>query len=340
MRAFILAVSALNSHLREDCLDESEVKQLLDLAASLLTLEGIKPRTSRLSYLHWELHYIRSQLDNKAGRHLSALWDYETGLHLAKIQSNQRKAFDLLTQGRSLMGLGLLDAALECLDEAESLAEHIEYRSHIKISKIRCLRFMHQYNSAEALCAASEEEFSERPRMRLELRWERACLVTMQSGKINELVNLCRRDQSHYQGGYVLELFYWIYAHRDESLRSQQSKLSTLARKKSLQLSRYGIFYRLAVELEKAWDPDVSYTIKIQQLKRVIDQYTQVFDLDKKALILLALVRWLQFSQNKRLAYVVFAEYESLSLRASGGQCSDLLCLASDLKSKLRSNYS
>ena len=80
---FIFIVHGLVHHLRMGGLSAVEIQKSLELAQTILTLNGIKPQRSRLAGLYGELHIIKSQLALGKGDIWAGCWQQQIALHIS-----------------------------------------------------------------------------------------------------------------------------------------------------------------------------------------------------------------------------------------------------------------
>ena len=72
---FVFVISSLVHHARYGGLSENQVQKGAELASTILATQQIKAGTSRLAFLHGELHLALSQIYRKSGNHWSSIFN-------------------------------------------------------------------------------------------------------------------------------------------------------------------------------------------------------------------------------------------------------------------------
>ncbi|MFW7381599.1 MAG: hypothetical protein ACOH5I_22515 [Oligoflexus sp.] len=333
MRAYIYAMFALNTHLQFGGLRSSQVKDLLNLTEAMLTLGGVKPRTSSLAYLYGEIHMVTSQLHVLGGEALLASWEQQIAIHLSGNQLQDHSDYQDLQAGMQALRLGFTGLAKEDFQRVWQNSQDPKLRSRAGIHLLRCMRLAHQLDEATALDQElRQSELTEKAI--LELDWEYVCRLLLEQQDPEPLFRLVRRGKPHYRPGYLLEAFFWARALPGMEWQARLPKLKTLRQKKEFDFQHYTIFLRSAQELEKAEDTEIPLQHRLQHAKKILSSVQDLQDIDKHLLVIAALLRWLIRSNYRRLARLLYAEYAAMSRRLSHTQTSDVLGIFTDIPNK------
>jgi len=333
MQTYLYAMFALNFHLQSGGLKETQLKDLLNLSEAMLTIGGVKARTSTLAYLYGEIHLVSSQLHVLNGEALLASWEQQIALHLSGSQPPGGWDYQSLLAGMQSMRLGFAGLATEDFSKVWQNSTDQTLRSRAGIHLLRCLRFSGQVEEAEQL-DAEIRQLSLSEKGQLELDWEHACRRMLKLHDAEEIFHLIRRGKNHYRPSYVLEAFFWARAVSSLEWLSRLPKLKTLRQRKDFNFAHYAVFYRCAQDLEQASDTEIPLQHRLQHAKRILSALSELQDIDKHLLALAALLRWLIRSNYRRLARLLYAEYCAISQRLSIGRNSDALGIFSDAQQK------
>lgn len=333
MKTYLYCMFALSTHLQFGGLKDSQVRDLLYLAESMLTLGNVKPKTSVLAYLYGELHLVTSQLHTLAGEAFLASWEQQIAVHLSGSQAPGGWDYQTLHSGIQALRLGFSELARDDFSKVWRQSENSLLRAKAGIHLIRCLRLSGKVDEAENFepelsCMSLSEK------ARLEISWEKACRHMQLGGDPSEIFQLIKRNGPHYKASYILESFFWARAVASLEWINRLPKLKTLRQKKEFNFQHYTVFFRCAQELEKAYDTEIPLQHRLQHAKRILSSLTGLQDIDKHLLTLAALLRWLIRSNYRRLARLLYAEYCAMNQRLSSGTQTDVLGLFKDREQK------
>ena len=107
-----------------------------------------------------------------------------------------------------------------------------------------------------------------------------------------------------------------------------------MVRKPELKIARGHLLFQIVSTLENAYEQDISFPIRLKKVGALVDQLSQIRNIDKELLSWVAIGRWLSRHNNFQLAIMCLHEYQGLSLKLSSGRCQDVLGLCNDLHSK------
>ncbi|MBQ48655.1 MAG: hypothetical protein CMP10_14735 [Zetaproteobacteria bacterium] len=331
---FIFIVHGLVHHLRMGGLSAVEIQKSLELAQTILTLNGIKPQRSRLAGLYGELHIIKSQLALGKGDIWAGCWQQQIALHISGENPPGGLSFQSLLMGRKAQRLGHTSIALTCFEEAEEAAAKNGERHQeiIRIERIRCLRLAARCSEAKELVESEVLGFSEG--YDKERAWENQMLAIQEEGDLDGIFSLCFEKKSHFSRTYVLESYLWSLSVRSSKWQKKINKVRTMARNKNLDLKRDKSMLKACLVLENAYETDTPFLSRLDQVEKVLTEIRRLKTLDKELLVWLATARWLARSNHYRLSLLILEEYKCLSLRISQGLTNDALGVAGDIIGK------
>jgi hypothetical protein len=324
LQLYLHAMFALVYHERWGGLAEARVKDLLQLASSLLQLAGAWGERSRLAPLAAELHLLKSQLLLKAGDYRGALWEHEVGAQVAGRRIPGGPERSALAFAIRSLRLGDAASASEHFAAAEAAGGRAYERA--RIGRIQSLRLAGDRAAADALartaCSGGSADF------RRELDWEIVCIERSGGGDPRAMRACVARGASHYEASYVLEAALWDWASGDGSPRPG---VATLKRRADLDFAAHRRLLAIAEAMESAHDAEIPFRLRLRTVGELLSDARLLRNVDKELLALAAAVRWLGRNRSRRLASVVRADYTALSLRLSAGGAPDVLgVLAAD----------
>lgn len=333
MTTFILVMYTLNQHLKFGGLRDPQIRDLLELGEAILTLAGIKPRSSSLASLYGELHLVSSQLHILRGEALPAAWEQQIAIHLSGREPPGGMDFQGLNSAIQALRLGLTGLAVDELWQIYEHSPEPTRRGKAAIHLLRAFRLSGQLDHADELATKLNlPELTEKAR--LELTWEAHCRQIKRGESIKPLLSLTRSRKPHHRPGYLLEAFFWSRSLTSQETFSALPKLKTLRQRKDLTFQYYPIFYRCAHSLEQAYDTDIPFHHRLSHAKRLMTSLYELQSIDQQLLIMAALIRWLIRSNHRRLSRLLFAEYTAISRKLSDGREADSLGILQDLQHK------
>jgi hypothetical protein len=334
LRRFVFVVTALVHHQRRGGLTASQVRQLVTLAQATLAAAGVRPRSSRLSHLHAELHMITSQIHRREGRQWTAAWEQYYGVYLARGGREEEPGFETLGLANRALRLGHLRLAAARFEQAERLGLAESNVAKARLGLIKTHRLAGHADKLRPLVAGARTEPWLAGQARLELDWERLCAEVQASGECRPLRRALARGRPHFLGTYLVEGYLWIAASSRLDGWAGLPSIRYLARDAAVRPQRQGLFYKFALQIERCYLHEAPLPIRIRQLGALLAQVTRLVSIDKELLAWAASARWLARSKSYALAALALHEYEALSLRVTSGANADALGLCADLLAK------
>ena len=264
LRRFIYIISALAQHQRAGGLTEQHVNKLSLMATVILQTEGVKPITSKLSFLYGELHLVLSQIHRKTGRLWIAAWEQQMARQMSGRSPVGGEAFMALAEAIRLLrlGHGLLAIREFLRAEASDLAPRSWMQA--RLGRIKALRLSGQSEAAIALTAATEKNDDLARAETLELSWERMWIDAVARNDLRDLVNAVRPRGSHHSHVYLLETFLASCMVANQEWLERLPSVQTMARNKQLKPQRLGFFYKAALQVERCYDYDVPFATRLR----------------------------------------------------------------------------
>lgn len=330
LRCYIFIVSALIHHERYGGLSLSQVQKLAAVAHAILQVQGVQPIKSLLAYLYGEVHLAVSQVYRKEGVHWMAAWEQQMAAYLSGTPSEEEKAFQLLSTGIRALRLGLGPLAAGSLAVAkEKLSDRARVRG--AIDYVRSLRFGGDRVGAEKVASECLKWTFLSPEERQELQWEILCGKLPSSGDIGPIIASVSRKGLHHQYVYVIEAFLWSRAVPTNQWIGRYPSVKSLAKDRNMIPPSRSLFYKCAVRLQKCYDYQVPFPVRLRQLGKMLPKIRQLVTIDQELLVWAATARWLTRSRCFALATLALNQYRNLSFGLSGGANSDALGVVSDL---------
>jgi hypothetical protein len=321
---YVMLLATLVLHERHDLLSDREVDHVTEHARGLLSLAGIGPSRSTLSFLHANLHTVRGQIYRRQGRHWHAAWEQEQARRAADGPEDE-VAFHAMVRANRLMRLG---HATEALAEWSAAAPHLAapVAQRCRIDQVRTLTLLGRFAEADALSAQLRADRSLAPALALELDWQR--LVTAYRAEFDArlLLRAIGRRGAFRSTSYVAEACLWITAGPHPST---VAKLPSLARRRRVagDDAPAGADLEIARGIQQAADVEVAPTERIHRVGEALKKVDRLVTVDKALLAWGAGARVLHRLRAGSAATLVQGRYEALSRVLSDGATADLLGL-------------
>lgn len=330
LRCFIFVISALVHQERFGGVPLKQVQRLVTIAYALLQIQGIEPITSLLAFLYGEIHLALSQVYRKEGLHWMAAWEQQMASYLSGKTADAMASIQKLSLGIRTLRLGHGGLAVKAmLDAKAGLPDYSWFRCQIDL--IRSLRFA----GSRELARQGIEEGLKRPGLKgeekQELLWEHLCLQVSQTQEVFPLMHAVRKDRTHHDYSYLTEAFLWSRAISTKKWVERYPSLRSLARDPKLTAPTRTLFYKCALMIQKCYDYEIPFPVRLRQLGRVLPKLQKLVTIDQELLVWAAVARWLTRSRCFPLASLALSEYQSLSRRLSNGASEDALGVMSDL---------
>lgn len=320
---YIYLVSSLVLHVRIQNLSAKVIKKTIHLATSILQAQGIKENTSRLSFLHGELHSIWSQIEWQNGHHWQAAWQQFLGYQVTRDAHSKVHHFQQLTMSNRALRLGHIETALEGYFKAQ---DHLsgELADQCYVNTIKSLRLSDQQKEAQDKISSLQAlELS--PSLRNELAWENHVYAYLDKQDLSPMLKSIKKGEPHHQTSYIIEACLWSMIPPSKSWMQKTPSLENLKRKKELRPEKGDIFYLAAKTINDCYDSDIPLHRRLNSLGEILAQQHLQINIDKELLIWAAAYRWLIRSRNQTLLSLIEKEYASLCLKLSSGVNHDLL---------------
>ncbi|MBQ46476.1 MAG: hypothetical protein CMP10_03120 [Zetaproteobacteria bacterium] len=334
LHCFIYIMFALVHHEQHRGLPAARVGSLLKMGYALLKVNGIKPSTSKLSYLYGELHLIKSQILINEGDVWLAAWELQISKNISGENKIGSDGFHYLSLGIRNLAAGNGSMAMDFFERAEKYSPvHSSIFQKARVYRCKSQRLSSQLDSANELTEASLSIVDADTPVHEELTWERTCTNIAESNSLHEMISMVRLGKPHYHSTYVLEAFLWSRAVNSYQWFKSLPKLTTILRK--FEQPKADPFCRSVRALDEAYDTNIPMINRLNKLGQTLNDNNKIKDINKRLLIYLAATRWLIRSNQYNLARLTFSEYESLSLRVSNGINRDGLGIANDLVTRI-----
>ena len=326
----------LMMYLRELALraKDDRSNKIKELAYNILTVEEIKPSTSRLSFLYSHIHILLSHIYLKKGEKWRAAWEQQTALHVCNKDLPNGRPYQVHAMAIRAFRLGFLDLAESLYLDAEDSGLADKHMVQSRIGRIICLRLGRRADEATALINNSRTLFEGNVSFQNELDWESACLE-IDNESLDSIFKLLNIGESHYSASYLCEAFLWAYSHKSRKWIKKIPLMRTLVRKKTLDFGAYSPVVKFCRMMEDSYDSTIPFLSRLSKVGENLNEIENIGAIDKMLLAWVAVTRWLVRSNSKGLARLTFSEYKKLSLGISGGKTQDSLGICEDLLTTL-----
>ena len=334
LKLYIYIVSALVHQTKYGGFNKPQIKKLVDLAYSILQIQGIQPQTSKLGVLYGELHLAISQVYRTFGEHWEALWEQQISDQLSKKSPVGGLDFQSMSKGFRALRLGQAYRAINLLNEVDLNNLATRQANLVQLSIIKAFRLSGQNEKAQTAIETFQNGLDRHvfnADLRQELDWEVFCLKASQESDLSSMVRSVKINGSHYQAAYIAEAFLWSHSVSKRKWLGTISKMQTIARKKDLRPRDLGFFLTAVLEFEKCQDSVIPFVIRLKNLGGILGQTNKFVSIDRELLFYVAATRWLAKNHSHDLAEATLCEYQGLSLKLSNGKSQDTLNIASDL---------
>jgi hypothetical protein len=330
LQSLVFVMSALVQHQRRPSLSPAQVDALVQRAFAILQTQRIKPGVSALSFLYGELHQVRSLIYRRDGDSWRSAWEQQTA-EAVRPSGEPPQGFDALALGNRALRKGHAALAFMKFGEALTLPLNEENRQLAQIGRVRSLRLSGRLDEALAASknALNLPEIS--ARTRLELEWESLTAHAALTGDQLPILTATRRGGPHYLTTYLIDAFLGFAALQNKEALARISKMRTIARHAELAPRQQGLAFDAALVIEECYDTEIPLALRLKRLGDILAEAPKLLSIDKELLLWAAATRWLVRIRSFRLALLALKEYESLSLRLSGGTTPDVLRTAGDL---------
>jgi predicted unusual protein kinase regulating ubiquinone biosynthesis (AarF/ABC1/UbiB family) len=360
IRRFFAALAALRLHATHGGLTVAQQQKIVELAHTLLTLSGIKPTTSRVSYLYAELHETQSGVAARDGQHWQALIGFHRAQVLSRKAAGTSRGRQLFSTGSRLLRLGHAASALDMLEMA---ATDLPDDPAVQLELGRAQRFLGRFVEAKAHFAPelfTAERFA-RARMiansspgaaapegdvcvALDAEWEILWTDLVGTGDFQPMAVAIRSDRARRLAPFHLDAWLWLRGHSHPDAFDKLLPGCAQIRKNHLKsdIGRLpdAAAYEAAQIIEELHDTERPLEQRLAQLAPLPDLARRCATFDRCLSIYAAIARWLVRFNQMDLAVCFLAEYKALSRQATGGANEDHLKLLGDLSAtKLLGRY-
>ncbi len=332
--AFLLILHALELHQRESVLDRSTVARLHRRALAILRDHGVRPRTSRVAFLHAELHALMCRIEAKDGDAWRAEWHAAIArrhVGSSPAPSPADAEYDELLSRISLgMELGLAQGAAARLLEAELPDAPDASIAALRLARSRILRLGGRLDAAwEVLESLSIDD--EESALFAELLWERACVESVRTKSLEPQARLLRVRPDARAPRRLLQLFLWRRAVSVRRWMKAPPKAASLRRSAAHALDP--VVLRFAQTLERCYAGRGDVPSRVAMLGRALADVESVAHVDDQLLVWASAARWLHRAKQGALVPLPLTRYRALCCGLASDASDDVLSVLDDLPS-------
>lgn len=328
MRRLIYVIGGLTLHAQFGGLRPQQLGRLFNLAYAILKTENIHSGTSRLAFLHGELHDLKARLHAGDGQHWLAAWEQQLASYAAGNEAPDDPGYQLVMSAERALRLGHGALAMRACESVEALGD--KWLASARLLRLRLLRLSGNAVGAEALALDSRTLPWSESQLR-ELAWEAACRTVACEHDLESMTRLAATGASHHAPRFVLEHQLWARAF---PLRRWEEKLANVAylqRKKGFKGQSAPRLIEAAAVLESLYDYTIPVEVRLDKLGPLLNRATELPSTEATLLVWAAAARWLARGHFFPMAALVLGQYHVLSLMLSSGTNGDALGIAADL---------
>jgi predicted unusual protein kinase regulating ubiquinone biosynthesis (AarF/ABC1/UbiB family) len=320
-------ILALELHGRFGGLSTTDARRVHQDAVLLLRTNGIKPGTSRLSFLYGRLVKALGEGLRRRGHLLPAICRVEVARHLTYRPTDEVAFDDAMSAAEMHLRLGNASLAIVNSSAAAGLARSIDESKRAGLVKVQALRLTGAATAAaEAMHAVELLGGDAAP----EFAWERvagsmadpetagaAAMRIFRERNMPLFVNLMTK----------LSLF----AGRNRTTRLAAPKAVNLRRRQGVserELADDRQLFGTIVGLDEAYDSVIPLADRLTKIGDLLDERSSLPTIEAELLLLAAAYRHALHFMQPDLAQIYLAEYRGVCWRLTSGAQSDLLRLA------------
>jgi len=323
LEAFWWALEALRLHACNGGLSAGCVRRLLRSAKIIAASHGVRPRWSRVAFLHGALHEVAAQLSGRDGDDFSKAWHELLGRYRGGAQRSSRAVLREPVPPRC-KAVALPDAAA-LLTEPLPVANQSDVA---RVARARRLRLTGQLGAARAVAhdAAAVAEVER------ERRWELACIDASATGSLDELARLLRVDRAMRQPARLRQLRLWSHAVQSKQWMAVCPRAPTLRRMARRAGEEIDLALHACMEaLERCYQSERPIEERIERLGRCLRGVAMIERMEDRLLVWAAATRWLVRVRRYDMAVLTRRRYRWLCEVLSHGHSADLLGALGDL---------
>jgi hypothetical protein len=329
LERLVLVMSTFVHHAKFGGLSENQIRRGEKLAVGLLKINGIDPARSRLAFLYSELHMVLSQIYRNFGMQWEAAWEQHMVQFFAK--PNQDAFQNLLVANREFR-IGHTETAIEKVEAA--LKQPLEDASR-EVAMLSLLKMALVKGDDGRVAQAKEtlDGFALTKAGALECKWEVLKDACLQANDLSEMVTAVKYGNDYHHPTYLLEASLLAKCVQSKSFMSKISKITSLAKRKTMPLHRHKHFYKAAIQLEECYDVGIPLPLRVRNLGLTLSMAHKQVSVDKELMVYAAAARFLSRSKCFSFAALALTRYIHLSRSVSNGN-PDALHICSDMIEK------
>ncbi len=325
---FILALRCLIEHRTNPELRDSEVARLAELAKNILIKEGIKPKSSKLSYLYENLFLVLSQIDAENNRMFQAGWNQMLALYFLEAGTSDHPAKHQLAAAIRRFHLGFIDSAMKFVDRV-LIEENVEPRERAHAATLR-LRFLHVGGKSdlfEAFVQQANEICKDFPDFMREVAWEQLIKTAIATSDLSQLVREVGKSRPFYAPSFILEAHLVVLTKGTKHDRAKLELLSTIDNRRDISFRDLESLRYAVGTLHECYDREIPIHHRLMKLGNVLTKIDGIKSIFHQLLVLAASLRWLNRSRLEDFADFCTDGFYSRGLCTSGGRSKDPLGL-------------
>lgn len=330
LRRYVYAMSALVHHLNHGGLSRAQVKALSELALAILKAQRIQPTTSKLSFLHGDVHLVLSQIFRKDGQEWEALWQQLTSLYASPRGPAESLGHQSFALAHHALRLGFGTTAVRELERAEELGLPPGYEGRVRLERIKALRIVGRVDESQAL-ADDSTGIGFREEEALELQWEALSRAAHGAEDIGPMMTAVLPGKPLHTPYYLAQAFLWSRLVHSRSWLSRFPKLAKLASRARVNRKSCAYLGECASAFDALYDSEIPYDLRLAKLGELLPQVRLLPNIDWEMLVWAASARWLSRNQTHRFTVFVDGQYRQLCLLLTDGGNADTLGQMADI---------
>jgi predicted unusual protein kinase regulating ubiquinone biosynthesis (AarF/ABC1/UbiB family) len=334
LRTVLRAIAVLSLDTETGTLPRAQRNRLEELVEGILKVAGVQPETSKLAFLHGDLHNARALDAARRGALVTAAMEQQRGHFASKRRPSGGLGYQALAAALRVLRLGHAETALDGFLAAETHALAPALRLRSQVQRVVAMRLMGELGNARALAQELLRSPDVPAEARLELDWEILLATASETGDARPVIAAVDRAKPHYTATYLLEAHLWSRAWATAADVKRLARLSTVRKLPGSATGRGGVHapsFEIVARLDAAYDRDVPLAHKLHGLQEALEQLPLLRTVDRELLVWLAVARWAQRHHQSVLAAIALGEYQAWSRRLTSGRSPDALRAAADL---------
>ena len=316
---------------------KKDQQDLFRLAEILLQKSGVRPITSKLSFLYRRFYHASSSRLSDIGNFRSGMLQFNLGYYLSRDAQFEAKPEEILTIAEHSFGMGHIESAIGAFYQVELTTDSVELRERAVLGRVAGLWLQGKSKEVKSLC----EIFAKGPEsdeFKKEMSWMLALAQMQSKNDATQILRDTRPKSKFFEADKVLTAALWAFACKSKLSLKKIPKVSVIRYHFSDELKtdrRLPAKLKAMSFLHSCYDKEKGLNMRLREFSDMYDRYMDDFDFETRLILLASMARWLFRSKQCQLAANVINDYRFLSLGLSSGESKDVFKLVDDIADKV-----